>query len=108
MAIESEQLSYELTATINKFAASFDEATKTANDNFAQMDARGKEAGDRMSESIKSATASIVDSFKSLEAPAKPTGDKIGALIGGGLLAGAAGIVTIMGELINTLASAGD
>ena len=40
--------------------------------------------------------------------PAKKAGDSIGALIGGGLIAGAVGIVSVLDELINTLASAGD
>ena len=48
MATETEQLVYELQATADKFEQALS-ATKTANDNFAKMDAAGKEAGDRMS-----------------------------------------------------------
>ena len=50
MATETEQLVYELQATFDKFAASFDSATKTAQDNFERMDTAGKQAGDRMSQ----------------------------------------------------------
>ena len=59
MATETEQLVYELQATADKFEASFELATKAANDNFAKMDAAGKDAGDRMSESMRSAVSSV-------------------------------------------------
>lgn len=108
MATETEQLVYELQATADKFEASFESATKAANDNFAKMDAAGKDAGDRMSESMRSAVSSVAQSFGGLNAPAKKAGDSIGALISGGLIAGAVGIVSVLDNLINTLASAGD
>ncbi len=108
MATETEQLVYELQATFDKFASSFDAATKTAQDNFDRMDAAGKESGDRMAESMKSAVKSVGESFSGLEAPAKRSGDTIGALIGGGIIAGVIGVASKMEELISTLASAGD
>ena len=108
MATETEQLVYELQATADKFTESFESATKTANDNFAKMDAAGKEAGDRMSASMSSAVSAFAKSLGALDVPAKKAGDSIGALISGGLIAGAVGIVSVLDELINTLASAGD
>jgi hypothetical protein len=108
MATETEQLVYELQATFDKFAASFESATKSAQDNFQKMDSAGKESGDRMAESMKAAVKSVADSFSSLEAPAKMSGDTIGALLGGGIIAGVIGVASKMDELINTLASAGD
>ena len=72
------------------------------------MDAAGKESGDRMAELMKAAVKSVAESFSSLEAPARKSGDTIGALLGGGIIAGVIGVAGIMDELINTLASAGD
>ena len=108
MATETEQLNYELQVTFDNFATSFEAATKTAQDNFNRMDAAGKESGDRMAETMKSALDSVAKSFGGLEAPAKKSGDTIGALIGGGIIAGVIGVASKMEELINTLASAGD
>ncbi len=52
---------------------------------------------------------SVAQSFAGLEAPAKKSGDTIGALIGGGIVAGVIGVASkVLDELINTLASAGD
>ena len=108
MSTDNASLTYELDAQIGKFADSFATATKTASDSFDQITSAGRDAGDRVTASINSAIESVTSSFSSLQGPAKQTGDMIGALIGGGIIAGAAGIVTTMTELINTLASAGD
>ena len=108
MATETEQLVYELQATFDNFATSFEAATKTAQNNFDRMDAAGKASGDRMAELMKSALESVAKSFGGLEAPAKKSGDTIGALIGGGIIAGVIGVASKMEELIGTLASAGD
>ena len=57
---------------------------------------------------MRSAVSSVAQSFDALDSPAKNAGDRIGVLISGGLVAGAAGIVSVLDDLINTLASAGD
>lgn len=108
MSTDNASLTYELDATIGKFASSFSEATKTASASFEQITSAGRDAGDAVTQSINSAVESVANSFSSLTAPAQQAGNTIVALIGGGLIAAAAGIATTMTQLINTLASAGD
>jgi hypothetical protein len=108
MADDKDQLTYELNAEIGKFSEAFKQATSEASASFDKISAAGSDAGAKISASIKSAVSSVADSFDKLQQPAKQTGDVIGALIGGGIIAGAAAVATTMGELINALASAGD
>src|SRR6185437_2711341 len=108
MSTDNASLVYELEAQIGKFSSAFDAATKTASASFDQITSAGRDAATKVEASISSAVQSIGTSFESLINPAKTTGDAIKALIGGGLVAAAAGFAATMTELINALSSAGD
>src|SRR6185437_15864263 len=108
MSTDNASLVYELEAQIGKFSSAFDAATKTASASFDQITSAGRDAATKVESSISSEVKSVAGSFESLIDPAKTTGDAIKALIGGGLVAAAAGFAATMTELINALSSAGD
>ena len=95
---ETEQLVVELEARIDAFEKNFAKASQTANSSWSAIEARGKQASNRIRSDMDHATSGIANGFKSL-----------GAVISGNLgLAGAAGAagflalaVKINGELAN-------
>jgi hypothetical protein len=108
MATDTEQLVVQLEARINDFEKSFQRASKTANDNWSKIEQRGKQAGDRMSSSVKAATQEIANGFEALRSPVQGASTLINALIGASVVAGVAGIATSFGDLINKLSDFGD
>jgi hypothetical protein len=95
---ETEQLVVELEARIDRFEKNFAKASQTANSSWSAIEARGRQASNRISADMDRATAGIANNFKGL-----------GAIISGSLgltgAAGAAGFlalaVKINGELAN-------
>jgi len=95
---ETEQLVVQLEARIDAFERNFARANQTANSSWSAIEARGRQASNRIRADMDHATSGIANGFKSL-----------GGVISGSLgLAGAAGVagflalaVKINGELAN-------
>jgi hypothetical protein len=66
MADDTERLVVELEARIRDFEKNFEKATKTANDKWGKIEARGKQAADRIQSDMAKAASGIGGSLKSI------------------------------------------
>lgn len=95
MATETEQLVVQLEARIRDFEKNFERANKTASDNWSKIEARGKQATDRIQSDLAKAANSIGGTLKGIAAS---FGSSVG-LTGLGLSAMLATAVQVNGEL---------
>ena len=95
---ETEQLVVELEARIDAFEKNFAKASQTANSSWGAIEARGKQASNRIRSDMDHATAGIANGFKSLGGIISGSLGLAGAASAAGFLALA---VKINGELAN-------
>lgn len=93
---DTEQLVVQLEARIDAFEKAFAKANQTANTNWSAIEARGRQAGNRISADMGRATAGIANGFKVLNGAIVGSLGLTGAASAAGFLALA---VKINGEL---------
>jgi hypothetical protein len=96
MATETEQLVVQIEARIDAFEKSFQKASRTANDSWSTIEARGRSASKRITSDVNAATSGLVSNFKGLAGSLAGTLGLSGALGASGFLALA---IRINGEL---------
>jgi hypothetical protein len=83
---ETEQLVVQLEARITDFEKNFQKASRTANDNWSKIEARGRSASTRMRRDIATASTGIATSLKGIGATFSATLGVTGALSAAGIL----------------------
>lgn len=94
-ATDEERLVVALEARINDFERNFKKANKTANDNFAQIEKRGKQSAANLEKSFGDLGSSVAGKIEGLLKP---------FMAGGILAAGVGAAATALGEVAKTVA----
>ncbi|MEO9340464.1 hypothetical protein ABFT80_23925 [Mesorhizobium sp. SB112] len=95
MATDQERLVIALEARIRDFERNFQKANKTANDNFANIERRAKQSGDRMESALGGSASKLAGNMNSMFAP---------FMRGGVVFAGVVGATMAVKEISKSIA----